>query len=163
MSGKCWCNLLALALSIGAVALTPAFAAAEELPFEAKLSGNAHLSLTDDPCVLRNDETGEGEATHLGKFTWVDEEYADFCEIPGGVTVVASFTMTAADGDLLYGEFSTVGYFDEDGNLIIQGTFRFVGGTGRFADATGGGDIDAVAFLSPGLPFTGSLEGTIDY
>ena len=36
------------------------------------LTGNAHLSPSDDPFVLRNDETGEGQATHLGRFTWAD-------------------------------------------------------------------------------------------
>ena len=127
------------------------------------LTGNAHLSPTDDPCVLRNDETGKGEATYLGRFTWADVEYADFCAIPGGVAVVGSFTMTAANRDQLSGAFTTVGYFDEDGNLVIHGHYQFDGGTGRFADATGSGDIDAIAFLSPGLPFQGSLEGTIDF
>jgi len=153
----------AVALGIVALALTPGFAAAEDLPFQARLAGNAHLSPTDDPCVLRNDETGEGEATYLGRFTWTDIEYADSCEIPGGVAVVASFTMTAANGDQLYGEFTTVGYFADAETLIIHGNYEFIGGTGRFADASGSGDIDAIAFLAPGLPFVGTINGTIDF
>jgi hypothetical protein len=154
---------IAVVLAVGPMALGPNVAGAEERPFAAMLTGNAHLSPTDDPFVLRNDETGIGESTHLGKFIWADTEFADFGVIPGGVAVVGSFSMTAANGDQLYGEFSTVGLFDEDGNLVIHGTYRFVGGTGRFAEATGAGDIDAVAFLAPGLPFTGSFSGTIDY
>jgi hypothetical protein len=50
-----------------------------------------------------------------------------------------------------------------DGNLEIVGTFTFTGGTGRFAGATGGGDLVATAFLSEGLPFIGSYDGRIDY
>src|SRR5262249_55309223 len=122
MSRKLFGNVMAIAaiLCLGVTALSPGAAAAEELPFRAMLTGNAHLSPTDDPCVLRNDETGKGEATYLGRFTWADVEYADFCAIPGGVAVVGSFTMTAANGDQLSGEFTTVGSFDEEGNLVIH-------------------------------------------
>ena len=99
----------------------------------------------------------------LGRFTWSDVEFVNFCTVPGGVAVTATFTMTAANGDELSGEFTTTGFPAEDGSLVIHGTYQFTGGTGRFADATGSGDIDAVASLAPGLPFTGTLDGTIDY
>lgn len=164
MSRKSSWNALALAvLSVSAMALTPAVSVAEELPFKASLTGNAHLSPTDDPSILRNDETGVGNATHLGLFTWADVEFADFDEVPGGVAVVASFTMTAANGDRLFGTFTSTGYFADAETLVIHGSYLFTGGTGRFADATGSGDIDASAFLSPGLPFEGTLTGTIDF
>jgi hypothetical protein len=165
MSRKSLRRVLAVAgvVAFGALVLTPNVSIAEERPFKASLSGNAHLSPTDDPFVLRNDETGMGNSTHLGNFTWADTEFADFAAIPGGVAVVGTFTMTAANGDELYGELATVGSFDEEGDLVIHGTYRFTGGTGRFANATGTGDIDAVAFLSPGLPFSGTFHGTIDY
>jgi hypothetical protein len=153
--------LFAVALGFGAFTLSSA--EAEYLPFKAMLTGNAHLTPTDDPAVLRNDETGEGEATHLGHFTWADVEFADFAAIPGGVSVVATFTMTAADGDELYGEFTSVGYFADPQTLVIQGEFEFTGGSGRFFDASGSGEIDAFAFLAPGLPFIGTIKGTIDY
>lgn len=165
MPWKFFCNVVAIAaaFSVGATVLTPSVATAEQRPFKATVSGNAHLSPTDDPFVLRNDETGQGEATHLGHFTWADVEYADFGEVPGGVAVVGSFTMTAANGDKLYGELATTGSFDTNGNLLIHGSYEFIGGTGRFADASGSGDIDAIAYLSPGLPFEGNLRGAIDY
>lgn len=152
-----------MAIAVGVAAFAPAEAVAQERPFQAKLTGNAHLSPTDDPAVLRNDETGQGEATHLGRFTWADVEYANFAVIPGGVAVVATFTMTAANGDELYGEFASVGYFADAVTLVISGAYEFTGGTGRFADATGSGDIDATAFLAPGLPFVGTFDGTIDF
>ena len=99
MSRTCSRGLFTVVLSLTALAAAPGVALGEERPFEARLTGNAHLSPTDDPFVLRNDETGEGEATHLGRFTWADVEYADFDEIPDGVAVVATFTMTAANVD----------------------------------------------------------------
>jgi hypothetical protein len=150
-------------LGFGVVLLTPAAARAQERPFKAMLTGNAHLSPTDVPWILRNDETGQGAATHLGDFTWNDVEYADFAQVPGGVAVVATFTMTAADGDQLYGAFTSTGFFADASTLVIHGSYQFTGGTGRFAAATGSGDIDAVALLAPGLPFSGTFDGTIDY
>jgi hypothetical protein len=165
MSRKVWRNLLTLAAVLlnGANLANGNVALAEQRPFKARLDGNAHLSETGDPCIMRNDETGEGEATHLGRFTWSSVEFVDFCAIEDGVVVEGSFTMTAANGDQLFGTYETVGLFGEDGNLHIEGTFEFTGGTGRFSDATGSGDLDALAFLSPGLPFIGHFEGTIDY
>jgi hypothetical protein len=145
------------------IALTQALAIAEERPFMARMEGNAHLSETQDPCVLRNDETVEGHATHLGSFNWVSVEFANFCTVPDGVVVTGEFTMTAANGDELTGEYTTIGLFDADGNLIIHGVYEFTGGSGRFVDASGSGDIDAIGFLTEGLPVEGTLDGTIDY
>lgn len=146
-----------------AVLVAPTLAAAAERPFKASLTGNAHLSPTPDPTVLRNDETGSGNATHLGKFQWVSVEFADFDAIPGGVAVTGVFTMTAANGDEVHGTYMTVGTFADATTLVIHGTFQITGGTGRFVGATGGGDLDANAYLSPGLPFDGRLNGTINY
>lgn len=154
---------VSLALSFGGVALTPNPVQAADRPFKANLTGNANLSPTDNPAVLRNDETGVGNATHLGRFTWADVEFANFGVVPGEVHVVATFTMTAANGDQLYGEFTSIGTFADAVTLVIHGSFQLAGGTGRFSDATGSGDIDAVALLAPGLPFTGTLDGSIDY
>jgi hypothetical protein len=153
----------AAALAVGAIAVTPDATSAHDRPFKAKLTGNAHLSPTENPDVMRNDETGIGRATHLGKFSWSDVEFADFGAIPGGVAVVGSFTMTAANGDQLFGVFTSTGVFADAVTLVIHGAYEFTGGTGRFAHATGEGAIDANAFLAPGLPFEGSLTGTIDY
>jgi hypothetical protein len=155
--------LLAAAVSVGSIALTPAVTVAQEVPFMASLTGNAHLSPTGTPGVVRNDETGVGNAAHLGLYTWADVEYADFTVIPGGVVVVATFTMTAANDDQLYGQFTSTGHFADPVTLVIHGNYQFTGGTGRFGNATGSGDIDAIAFLAPGLPFEGTFTGTINY
>src|SRR5262245_8571401 len=117
MYRKFFWHLITIAATLigGEMGIGSAPAVAEERPFMAKLAGNAHLSPTNDPAVLLNHETGEGEATHLGKFQWEDDEVATFTG--GGVSVTASFTMTAASGDIIYGRFTSSGSFDEDGNL----------------------------------------------
>lgn len=157
-----FCPRRVLAFLVAAAIAFPAGTAAHERPFAARLAGNASLSMTEDPNVLRNDETATGQATHLGLFSWVSVEYANFATVPGGVAVVGSFTMTAANGDRLFGEYKTIGLFDDDGNLIIHGTFRFTGGTGQFIDVSGGA-IEAIGYLTPGLPVEGTLTGSIDY
>src|SRR5262245_3663739 len=81
--------------------------------------------------------------------------------IPGGLSVVATFTMPAANGDNLYGKFTSVGHFANATTLVIHGNYQFTGGTGRVAEATG--SIDASAFLLPGLPFERTFTGTINY
>jgi hypothetical protein len=153
-----------VAVSVGVLPLVADRAAATERPFEARWDGNAHLSDTEIPWITRNDETGEGEATHLGLFTWESVEYVDFSNFPVTISVTGQFVMTAADGDRVYGTYETVGIPDlENGRLLIQGTFHVTGGTGRFAGASGGGELDAIAYLSEGLPFTGHYRGTINY
>jgi hypothetical protein len=71
-------------------------------------------------------------------------------------------TMTAANGDQLS--------FDYEGTLFAAtgesiGTYTFTGGTGRFADATGGGAFYALIDLTAPQNQTMSviLDGEIDY
>jgi hypothetical protein len=125
------------------------------------LTGNAHPDFVNFPTVT-NQETGEGEATHLGRFIWEDDEIAVFAP-DFTFTVEGTFTMTAANGDQIYGEFTTSGFVNEEGNLIIHGDYEFIGGTGRFADVTGSGVLDAVGGGPPDFPIAGTFNGTIDY
>jgi hypothetical protein len=155
---------LSALFAVGATALSPGVAEAGERPFKAMLAGNALLSRTANPCVMRNDETAAGEATHLGPFTLVGVEYVDFCSVPGGVTVVGALTMTADNGDKLHMKYTAIGFANEAGTVLtIRADFVFAGGTGRFADATGSGVIDVTAYFAPGLPFEATMNGTIDY
>ena len=132
-------------------------------PFSATVAGNANLSPTADPCSFVNEETGSGEASHLGTFAWSDVEAVDFCAIPGGVAVSGAFVMRAANGDQLTGELGTTGTFAQTGDLVITGTYTITGGTGRFVGATGSGTVDVIATMAPDLPFSGSFQGTIGY
>jgi hypothetical protein len=146
-----------------AMALATSPAAAGFHPFQATLVGNAHLSDTSDPTVKRNDETATGQSTPLGQFTWVSVEFVDFDLVANGVAVFGSFTITAQNGDKLFGHYITQGFPNEAGDLIINGIFIFTGGTGQLKHAIGFGEISAVASLAPGLPFTGEMDGIIVY
>jgi hypothetical protein len=159
MSRKCFVVLMA-ALVVSGIASTLTVATADELPFKAKLAGNACPDFSGLP-IVTNHETGEGEATHLGLFSWEDDEVAIFG--PEGATVKGIFTMTAADGDKLYGTLDTIASFDEDGNLLIAGDYTFAGGTGRFEFATGEGKLFAIGYFGPNFPVEGTFEGNIEY
>lgn len=151
-------------LAVGAMALSPSGAAAEERPFAAVLSGNASLTPINPPCLFQNDETAEGFATHLGPFTLVGVETVNFCPDEGDVAVEGSLTMTAANGDQLRMKYIAIGYANETGTVLsIVAEFVFDGGTGRFADATGKGVINVTAYFAPGLPFDATMSGIIDY
>ena len=103
----------------------------------------------------------EGVASHLGKFKRTDYLLFNFVE----GTLVGAKTFTAANGDELH--VLTEGTFDashepsEEDPLLISGTYCFIGGTGRFAEATGTASYEV---LTPDFQSaTVSFEGVLDY
>jgi hypothetical protein len=105
------------------------------------------------------DFTSSGNATHLGKFT----EAGGITGIqpgsgPGIFLVTASSTFTAANGDelkeLILGELNFV-------TGVGTATVIYVGGKGRFEDATGSATLHLQ--LGPGGAFTFQGEGGIDF
>jgi len=89
---------------------------------------------------------GSGIATHLGLLSSTSEgtgliDPLNGCEVLDGspgitVTTAGSFVFTAANGDELHGDFANTLCFGAT-DSAINGTQTFIGGTGRFADATG--------------------------
>src|SRR4029450_7553898 len=118
-------------------------------PFALSLEGFANPQFTG-PCSIVNDETGSGHATHLGAIAFQSHETVDLCSNPDGGEVTGTFTLTAANGDQLFGSYETIGVFNFGNNQVkASGRYRVAGGTGRFAAASGGGDIKAVGSLLP--------------
>jgi hypothetical protein len=101
-----------------------------------------------------------GNATHLGNFvfpgTWAiigfNEEGGYIYEIHG--------TYTAANGDTIEIESLDWGVDDGLNPTVSTGIVEIIGGTGRFANASG----SYVGALSPaGMPTLFTAEGTISY
>jgi hypothetical protein len=108
--------------------------------------------------VSASDFVAEGQATHLGHFLATGTVLFVPTDDPAVLQFLAFDFYTAADGDELHAVTS--------GLLNLQtgagaATVIFVGGTGRFADATG--TVTAVAQLLPDGAFEVAGEGTIDY
>lgn len=122
--------VLTATLLVAAIAV-----AATERAFSATGRGIAALSV-DANGIISADVTGSGNATHLGVFTNVGKVY--FNPDPSDPNIAhptGEATFTAANGDKLK-------FVIEDGVADLttglgSGHFRFDGGTGRFANATG--------------------------
>ena len=108
-------------------------------------------------------ETAEGAAfagqcSHLGASTGVLT--LEFFE-PG--VFAGTGILTAADGDEVH--FDWVLLFPVTGpetDIPFTGTFTVVGGTGRFAAATGSADVAGIQDY-PGGPSNFTWEGTLSY
>src|SRR5256714_12912747 len=136
-----------------ALALLASPAAAVERPF--KLQGTTQIIGTPfAPGGARM--RGVGQATHLGR--WVNEGTLFFDGSTGPpFPALAIVNFTAANGDEL--DITVVGTLDPSGTAIAN--FYIVGGTGRFANASGGGDFSAHPNADGTLSYT--AEGVIDY
>ena len=104
------------------------------------------------------DFVGEGIATHLGPFTEVGVALLIPTADPTVFQVSGTATHTAANGDQLVETIA--------GNLnVVTGagtaTMTYIGGTGRFADASGSAFFE-LQLVGDGA-FVYSGVGTIDY
>ena len=134
-------------------------AAATQRPFA--LNGNGVASFIVDGAgnITGANVTGSGTATHLGSWTTSGVvQYAPPNE-NGKIPSSGEATIIAANGDQL--KIVVQGLFDPVSNTD-QGVFTFVGGTGRFASASGSANfVVTVNPLTGGFDLT--MVGTIDF
>jgi hypothetical protein len=129
--------------------------AGEQVPFKGRLEGVVTVTPLTPPFMFVLVE-GSGNATHLGRLTWVAMLVASPVEAAG------TFQFTAANGDMLFADFTGQSSpTATPGVLYIEETATITGGTGRFAGATG-------SFINKFLEdsanrTSGSFNGTISY
>jgi hypothetical protein len=102
--------------------------------FDIQTTGTFNCPPTCPPTTLVITGTFSGTATHLGRFTGTTDEIVDVATATG----TGTFNLTAANGDQLF--TTTVGQADQSTPPTISHvteTATIVGGTGRFAGATG--------------------------
>src|SRR6476620_6795219 len=125
-----FCGISLLVAALVALVLTGPASAGEQVPFKGRSSGVV-TAVGFDPVagIAYARVEGEGQATHLGRFTVTADVTVD------AVTGIAMgpWTLTAANGDMLFVTFVS---------FIIDAThgggdFTIVGGTGHFQGATG--------------------------
>ena len=127
------------------------------IPFKANFYTNRSYDdagigkCTEDPFLAFNLQVGEGNATHLGKFTtsmWFCGSGFDYKNGEG--------VFIADNGDELYfnvpsaGEVGHVLWLPNEHpvyELYFKDPFSFNGGTGQFANASGGGYTDSYVDL----------------
>jgi len=106
--------------------------------------------------VLSVTLVGTGTATHLGAFTVASAFQFDVRTLAGH----GSQTFTAANGDRLSADVTGQGAI-ANGVVTIVETAVITGGTGRFADATGGFTTHRSLVQAAGTS-SGSFDGTLD-
>lgn len=157
-------NLTALTLT-AIVLLGTLTAFANERPFALNGNGVATFIVDGAGNPIGADVTSSSNATHLGLCTTVGRvNYTPDPDHPGRLLSSGSGTITAANGDTLLVEFSGSLEAPAPGNTtaIDKPVFRFVGGTGRFAAASGQADAVVVVNLLTGA-FEITMVGNIDY
>jgi hypothetical protein len=161
----------------------PAVAGPANVPFKAAVTITETLTATAPEDVgatcttpIQGMTTGMGNASHLGRVAVV----ATDCVGVAGTTLYfgnGRMTITAANGDLLYGRY--YGAFNSTGAVSAAGLptyqmygagYSIEGGTGRYANARGQGTMKGTEDLSkdpfnPATPSRGAfqLDGTISY
>jgi hypothetical protein len=143
------------ALLLTATIASPALA--QEVPFRGTVEGIDSDAGGTFP-VFDRSLSGRGQASLLGRLTLTAEWQINVLTDP--VEGVGSFTLTAANGDTLFGTSTGLGVV-VGGFAYIQETHTITGGTGRFADATGTFAAGRVLVEATGM-YASSFDGTID-
>jgi hypothetical protein len=138
--------------------------AGEQVPFEGVEVGADTAGPFDFPFASILD-TSEGEATHLGHFTKTGIIRIDVTSETGIGAVTGTFTLTAANGDVLF----LTGAGDApppSEHPVTLFHVTVMGGTGRFEGATGSWtEVSHFAnAFTPGVgtdPYVAELVGTI--
>ncbi len=107
--------------------------------------------------------TATGTASHLGRMGMSGSH----CTPSGDTFGPGTMTMTSASGDEVFMEYTGSAPFPGPGTTVIDVhiDFTIVGGTGRFATATGGGEMTAYitfeGFTNPVWPARWVWDGAI--
>lgn len=138
---------------------------AKDRPFALNGNGVATFVTNEAGLPVSANVTSSSTATHLGLCTTVGVvNFTPDPQTPGRLLSSGTGTITAANGDQIQIEFTGVLDPPEPGSptAIDRPVFRFIGGTGRFAGATGQADAVVVINLLTGA-FEITMVGRIDY
>ena len=145
-------------LVLAALALPMQAAASDQVPFKAAETGTFQMSGQCEPSGLVLDVSGTGDATQLGHYT---AHYRECFDPATGVVTAGSFTLTAANGDKVFGTYSgQVSPTGDPSVIAFEDPGVVTGGTGRFADAGGTLTQSGVANLATG-GYTATLSGSL--
>jgi len=146
-----------LALAIVAVlGLTGPVAAQVQVPFYGRLVG-VDTTTAFNPPLVSVQVKATGNATQLGTFTFTELAMVNINTRMGNGT----FLFTAANGDTVFGTASGLATLTAPNVLTIVENAIVMGGTGRFAGATGGFTVTRYKNTVTGVTagsFTGSLS-----
>jgi hypothetical protein len=144
-------------LMLPALALPMQAAAKDRLPLEGSETGTFRLL---GPCEggMTLEVTGTGHSTMLGNYS---SRYRECFDPATGAVTGGTFTLTAANGDKLFGTFSGQARPTGDPAVVAYDDPGVItGGTGRFADAAGTMTTSGHANLASGQ-YSGTITGSV--
>ena len=154
---KRYSSTASLALAVVAIlGLTGPVPAGEQVPFKGRFEGDVTVTPLAPPFLsVLVDATGN--ATQLGRFTLDIPHVVNRADL----SAIGTYEFTAANGDTVIAEFTGIATpTDVPGVLYIEETATIIGGTGRFAGATGSFVSERLYDRVAGTTI-GSFEGTI--
>jgi hypothetical protein len=102
--------------------------------------------------------TGTGHTTHLGNYSG---NYRECLDPATGAVTAGTFTLTAANGDKVFGTYSGQAFPTDDPNVVkYEDPGVITGGTGRFAGTHGSLTTSGLANLATG-EYTGTVSGSV--
>lgn len=153
------CNLrvIACALFFGAMTLISNVAVAGERPYKATIEALA-VGFPAGTYQSSGIASGLGKITESGNYSFV--QYVE----PGIAYLQGAGSQVAANGDTLSFTFKEIVNFNVQ-PFVAAGIFTVTGGTGRFANATGGGTFSTSGVFRSAVELGLSIEynGTINY
>lgn len=145
----------------GLVLASGSLFAAEQVPFRGVWSGSTvSAEPQEDPNLVLVVSSGPGQATHLGRFTMESPHITNMTDL----TVEGDQIFTAANGDKVFATFSGQFTPTPEGTLDAMLSAVIIGGTGRFAGASGSYDFLITARPAAsgfGFDSTAMIAGTI--
>jgi hypothetical protein len=159
--------LVLSSLVLGVAALSPAATLGAANGTDRPLRGAVSATTTVNVATGAVTENASGELSHLGAVTI----HVDGRSSRTGNSIAGSgtSTLTAANGDQLFATFTSTGTFTSRTTIELTFVVTIIGGTGRFADASGMFTISAssvvVSIVGPNVTTqdSGTFEGQISY
>jgi hypothetical protein len=146
-------------LVLGAFTRPMQAAANARLHFKGRETGTFQLLGPCETGGMILEVTGTGHTTHLGNYSG---NYRECLDPATGAVTAGTFTLTAANGDKVFGTYSGGALpTDDDPNVVAyQDPGVITGGTGRFAGASGILTTSGLADLATG-EYKGTVAGTV--
>jgi hypothetical protein len=145
-------------LVLPALALPMQAAAKDRLPLKGSETGTFRLLSPCETGGMILEVTGTGHTTRLGNYSG---RYRECLDPATGAVTGGTFTLTAANGDKVFGTYSGQARPTDTPNVVVyEDPGVITGGTGRFAGASGTMTTSGLANLATG-EYSGTVAGSV--
>jgi hypothetical protein len=145
-------------LVLPALALPMQAAAKDRLPLKGSEAGTFQLLGPCDTGGMVLEVAGTGHTTRLGNYSG---NYRECLDPATGAVTAGAFTLTAANGDKVFGTFSGQALPTDNPNVVAyRDPGVITGGTGRFAGGRGSMTTSGLANLATG-EYSGTITGSV--